>query len=53
MTFTCCSDLSDNTMVTNHSLGMRGDKGVTYELWVSSTDADGNEATAGPFYHTN
>jgi thermitase len=31
----------------------RGQKGVTYEFYVSSIDAAGNESIAGPFTHQN
>jgi serine protease len=51
--FTCCGTHSDSTLVTNHRMTFKGRKGVTYEYWVSSADAAGNQATAGPFYHNN
>jgi thermitase len=53
VTLTCCGVHSDDALVTSHSLNFRGEKRVTYEYFVSSTDAAGNEATAGPFYHSN
>ncbi len=43
----------DNTLVTYHEMAFRAKKGITYQFYVSSTDAAGNEATAGPFYHNN
>jgi len=53
VTFTCCGTFTNSELVTGHSMGFRGKKGVTYEYWVSSTDAAGNKATAGPSYHAN
>ena len=53
VTFTCCGSLNDDTLIIDHSLGMRGDKGATYEYWVSSSDTAGNPAAEGPFYFTN
>lgn len=49
--FTCCGVFTNSELVTDHSMGFRGQKGVTYEYWVSSTDAAGNKATEGPLYH--
>ena len=40
-------------MVTSHRMSFRGSKGVLYEYYLSSTDAAGNKATAGPFTHQN
>lgn len=53
VTFTCCGIYSDSEMVTQHSMGFRGSKGVTYEYTVTSVDADGNSSTEGPFTHQN
>ena len=53
VTFTCCGVFNDTALVTSHSMGFRGSNGALYEYWVSSTDAAGNTATAGPFYHQN
>jgi serine protease len=44
---------TDSAMVTSHRMGFRGSKGVTYEYYVSSTDAAGNKATSGPHIHQN
>jgi PKD repeat protein len=51
--FTCCGEYSDSALVTSHRKSFRGSNGVLYEYWVSSTDAAGNTATAGPYYHQN
>jgi len=51
--FTCCGAYNDSNLVTSHSMGFRGNKGVLYEFFVSSSDASGNATTAGPFYHQN
>jgi subtilisin family serine protease len=44
---------TDSTLVTSHSMSFRGKNNVTYTFNVSSTDAAGNSATAGPFNHQN
>lgn len=44
---------NDDALVTNHSRTFSGQKGVTYEYYVSSTDAAGNQATEGPYQHRN
>ena len=44
---------SNNTLVTNHSMTFRGSNGVSYEYYVTSSDAAGNQATAGPFQYQN
>ena len=44
---------SDANMVTSHVMSFSGKKGVKYTYTVSSTDAAGNKATAGPFTHQN
>jgi len=44
---------SDAALVTSHSMSFRGSKNATYTYSVSSTDASGNTATAGPFTHNN
>lgn len=44
---------SDPALVTSHSMSFRGSKNATYTYSVSSTDASGNTATAGPFQHQN
>jgi thermolysin len=49
----CCGDVGDAALVTQHRLRFRGKKGVSYEFYVSSIDAAGNEAIAGPFTHQN
>jgi hypothetical protein len=53
VTFTCCGTFTNSELVTGHSMSFRGQKNVTYEYWVSSTDADGNTATSGPHQHIN
>ncbi|MCH9646851.1 MAG: M4 family metallopeptidase [Deltaproteobacteria bacterium] len=43
---------SDNSLVTSHSMNFNGaTAGTVYTYNVSSTDAAGNTATAGPFTH--
>jgi len=44
---------SDSALVTSHSISLKGTRGVLYEYYVTSVDAAGNSATAGPFYHQN
>jgi len=51
--FTCCGTFGDSTMTTSHSMSFNGSKGATYEYYVTSTDADGNTDTEGPFIHSN
>ena len=53
VTFTCCGDVSDDALVTNHRLTFRGGKGVQYEYTVTSADGAGNSSMAGPFFHQN
>lgn len=53
VTFTCCGTYTNSTLVTSHRMTFNGSKGATYEYYVSSTDADGNKSTAGPFIHHN
>jgi len=53
VTFTCCGTFTNSELVTGHSMSFRGQKNVTYEYWVSSTDANGNPATSGPHQHIN
>jgi hypothetical protein len=53
VTFSCSGSFNDSSLVTSHSMSFRGSKGATYVFKVSSTDADGNTATAGPFTHSN
>lgn len=53
VSFTCCGDFNDATMVTSHSMDFRGSKNQLYTYSVSSTDAAGNTATAGPFNYQN
>jgi serine protease len=47
------STFTDANMVTSHRMTFRGSKGVLYEYYVSSTDANGNKATSGPHTHQN
>jgi serine protease len=51
--FTCCGEYTSGALVTSHSMEFNGRKGQLYEYFVSSTDAAGNKATAGPFFHQN
>lgn len=44
---------TDNTLVTSHSITIQGVKGVTYTYYVTSVDAAGNPATAGPYTYKN
>jgi len=53
VTFTCCGTYTDSSMVTSHRMTFNGSKGATYEYYVSSTDANGNTTTEGPFTHQN
>jgi bacillolysin len=50
---TCCGTYTSATLTTSHSMTFSGSKGVTYEYFVSSTDANGNTTTEGPFTHQN
>lgn len=53
VTFACCGDFIDTDLVTLHSMGFRGSKGVSYEYTISSSDAAGNTSIAGPFTYQN
>lgn len=53
VSFTDYGDFSDTTMVTSHSMDFHGSKNRLYTYTVSSTDAAGNTATAGPFNYQN
>jgi len=53
VTFTCCGVYSNSSLVTTHSMSFNGSKGYLYEYFVTSTDANGNSSTAGPFTHQN
>ena len=53
VTFTCCGDVRSDALVTDHRVSYRGKKGVLYRYSVSSTDAAGNMAMTGPFFHQN
>jgi thermitase len=53
VTFATGQSASNDTLVTSHRMEFRGERGVTYEIDVSSTDAAGNTSVAGPFFHTN
>ncbi len=44
---------SSSTLTTSHKRSFKGTKGATYTYSVSSADASGNRATAGPFTHLN
>ena len=51
--FTCCGTYTDSTLVTSHSMSFNGSKGYLYEFYVTSSDANDNTTTEGPFYHQN
>lgn len=53
VTFTCCGTYVKNELVTNHAYTFSGTRGVLYTYSVTSTDANNNSTTAGPFYHQN
>ncbi|UCC89143.1 MAG: M4 family metallopeptidase [Anaerolineales bacterium] len=53
VTFTCCGTYTDSALGTSHRMVFNGQKNVTYEYFVGSTDADGNKSTEGPFSHQN
>lgn len=53
VTFTCCGTYVKNELVTSHAYAFNGTKGVQYTYYVTSTDANNNTATAGPFIHQN
>jgi subtilisin family serine protease len=53
VTLTCCGDYSNSTLSTSHSFTFNGSNGTTYEYFVTSTDANGNSTTEGPFSHNN
>jgi len=53
VTFTCCGNYTDSALVTSHSMGFRGTKGVEYIYYVSSTNTSGQKTTEGPFTHQN
>jgi len=53
VTITSYGTFTYSELVTDHSVSFLGKKRVTYEFWVSSTDADGNSASKGPYYHDN
>lgn len=42
-----------STLTTTHKRAFRGTRGATYTYYVTSADAAGNSATAGPFTHQN
>jgi len=53
VTFTCCGTYTDSALVTSHSMSFNGSKGATNDYFVTSTDANGNSTTEGPFTHQN
>lgn len=53
VTFTCCGTYVKNELVTNHAYTFSGTRGVLYTYTVTSTDANNNSTTAGPYYHQN
>ncbi len=53
VTFEGGSTYTASALVTTHSMTFSGTKGATYTYTVSSKDATGNIATAGPFTFVN
>jgi hypothetical protein len=53
VTFTGIGTYSNTSLVTGHAMSFNGSRNATYTYSVSSTDANGNVATAGPFTHQN
>jgi len=53
VTFSCCGSYSNSALVTSHAMSFNGSRGVLYEFYVTSTDAEGDSTTSGPFYHQN
>jgi len=53
VTFTGYGSYSNSALVTSHSMSFTGSNGVTYQYYVTSTDASGNSRTEGPFTHQN
>jgi serine protease len=53
VTFTGHGSFTNTSMVTSHTMAFKGSKNAQYEYTVSSTDANGVTATAGPFIHQN
>jgi thermolysin len=53
VTFTCCGSYSNSSLVTSHSMSFNGTQGAVYEYYVTSTDAEGDSTTVGPFSHQN
>ena len=52
VTFTCCGEYSNTSLVTDHVMNFNGSKNVNYEYYVTSS-VSGVSTTAGPFYHQN
>ena len=44
---------SDSTLVTSHSMSLRGKNGTTYTFYVRSADAAGNTATSATYTYKN
>ena len=53
VSFSCCGTYKDSALVISHSMSFNGSKGVLYEYFVTSEDANGNRTTKGPFQHQN
>ena len=54
VTFTCCGDVSDDALVTQHGMTFRGGKGTLYVYTVTAVDATGNlTIDEGPYFHQN
>ena len=46
LNFTDYGLVGDDSLVTSHSLSLRGSEGATYSFTLQSTDASGNLATS-------
>jgi hypothetical protein len=44
---------TNSSLVTSHSISIKGSKGAQYTYYVRSKDAAGNTTIAGPFIHQN
>ncbi len=53
VTFTCCGDMSDDALVTQHGMTFRGNKNASYVYTVTSVDAAGNSSRSESYTHQN
>jgi hypothetical protein len=44
---------TSSSLVTSHRMAFKGQNGVKYDYFVSSTDAAGNRRESGPHTHQN